>query len=77
MKSKYVAVMQFGALSIHIPHQNGSSATLCGLDGDDPGGTVDQTTVPVPKGARIDCAACYEIWLEARRYNASDFEVAP
>lgn len=77
MIQKYVAIMQYGELSVHMAHQNGNSMTLCGLDGDDPGGTVDQTTVPVPRGARIDCAACYGIWREAKRYRASDFEVTP
>lgn len=50
----------------------GDYATLCGLDGDDPG--ADQRTVPVPRGgrARIDCDHCCGIIKKAWTYTARD-----
>lgn len=72
-KGKYVAIVQQGELNIHMAHQNQNYATLCGMDGDDPDGAVDQRIVSISAGARIDCDDCRKIWEVAQRYKASDF----
>jgi len=72
---KYVAIKSFGEISIHAHDASGNYATLCGLDGDDQGGHVDQICVPVPKGRKIDCEQCKAIFLKAREYTKRDFEI--
>jgi len=70
--SKFAGVIVEGKLSIHAHDASGSYMTLCGLDGDDPG--TEQSVADVPRGRRIDCTACRNIWTVAKQYRATDFE---
>ena len=49
--SKYVAILAGGRIGIHAHSSNGNTATLCGMDGDDPHPAVDQKIVSVPANA--------------------------
>ena len=69
--TKYVSVLLDGKLTVHLPHTNGDYYTLCGLDGTD--GVVGQEVVDVPKGAKVDCKDCHNIWLLAKEFSAKDF----
>lgn len=57
-------------------HATGGSgvdyATLCGLDGDDPG--AGQYPAELPKQAKIDCVACRQIFERARQLRKTDFK---
>lgn len=66
-----VTVEVEGLTFTHIGESVGDFATLCGLDGDDPG--VLQRTVPTPNGAKVNCAHCWGIWNICRDWRASDF----
>jgi len=70
---KYVAVEIKGVISIHMPHDSGNYATLCGLDGDDPYPEVDQKVVPLPEDAKIDCLECFQLWNVSRKFGIDDF----
>lgn len=70
--SKFAGVIVEGELTIHANDASGSYFTLCGLDGDDPG--TEQSVADVPRGRKINCAACRNIWLVAKLYHATDFE---
>ena len=70
--TKYVAVLLDGELTIHLPHTDGNYYTLCGLDGMDE--SVGQEVADVPKGAKVDCKECHNIWLLAKGFSAKDFE---
>jgi len=72
--SRYVAVQIDGEVTIHIPHTYGNYATLCGLDGDDEYFSVNQKTVPTPKGKKVNCEACLSIWKTCQEYTKKDFE---
>jgi len=60
---------------VHMMHTNGNYATLCGLDGDDPDGSVDQETLPLPitHTVPIDCPDCKDIYCLCLEYNRTDF----
>jgi len=60
-----ITINNDGEILNHIPGIN-SYATICGLDGDDvaPDYGVNQTTIATPRGARINCPACVQIWIE-------------
>jgi hypothetical protein len=70
---RYVAISQSGHVDIHLPHPTGNYATLCGMDGDDPDPMVDQVAVAVPRGAKVTCRECREIWQLARSYSHLEF----
>jgi hypothetical protein len=70
-KRAYVAVKVDGVVSIHAPDVTGNYATLCGIDGDDPG--CGQFPAKVPKWAKIDCKTCQMIIRLARTYTEKDF----
>jgi len=72
--SKFIAVIVEGTLSIHARDTTGNYATLCGLDGDDPHPGAQQSMAKVPRGRKIDCTACRNIWQVAKQYRATDFE---
>lgn len=74
--SKYVAIVTEGVLEIHLPHWNGDSATLCGLDGDDPNSAVQQEWVDVPKGAKANCSLCWSIFRTCKDFTVRDFDAA-
>lgn len=72
--SKFVAVQMDGEVTIHIPGASSDYHTLCGIDAyDDSVG--HEGTVPVPRGAKIDCPQCFAIWLETRNIRKTDFNV--
>ncbi len=72
-KTKFVAIMLDGDLTIHALHANGSNyATLCMLDGDDP--EIGQEPAEVPENAKINCQQCIAIITTARKYSARDIE---
>lgn len=75
MSKILVAILHCGKVDIHLPHTTGNHATLCGMDGDDPSQNVQQTEVAVPRGARVTCQECYEIWVVARRYSRLNFDI--
>ena len=60
---------------VHMMHTNGNYATLCGLDGDDSSGWVDQETLslPITHKVRINCPDCKDIWLLCSEYDRTDF----
>jgi len=71
--SRFVAVEIDGGVEIHLPAgAAGAYLTLCGLDGDDL--DVGQQPADVPRGAKVNCDTCRDIWATARRFRASDFE---
>jgi hypothetical protein len=70
--SKYVAIENDdGEIEIHLPHPTGDYATLCGADGDDP--ELGMYPASVPNGAKVNCDACFHIWLTAKPFTAKDF----
>jgi len=75
MMSKYVAILHAGEITVHLPHQTGDYATLCGEDGDDDAPCVDLMEVDVPKGRKVDCRICLNIWKVAILYKISDFDL--
>lgn len=72
--SKYVAILAGGRIGIHAHSSNGNTATLCGMDGDDPHPAVDQKIVSVPANAKIDCEQCQSIILQSLKYSKHDFK---
>lgn len=47
--------------------------SLCGCDGDDArAGTFG--TVTAPRGRKITCPACFQMWSDWRRYRRADFD---
>lgn len=77
LKSKFVAIEHDGEIGIHaLPHgADGGYATLCGMDGDDPG--CGQRPAELPMGAKIDCGQCKSIIRMARKYSEKDFYEPP
>ncbi|TXH13767.1 MAG: hypothetical protein E6R03_10725 [Hyphomicrobiaceae bacterium] len=74
--SKYVAIEVLGKLEIHLPDVSGNYATLCGSDGDDPNDAVQQRMANVPKGAKVTCRACWNIFLVCSEFKVRDFDAA-
>lgn len=75
---KYVAVKMYDEISVHIPgNKTGNYYTLCGLDGADENPAVDQKTIDVPNGKKIDCDMCLAIWEMCQRYTKKDFAGTP
>ncbi len=70
MKEK-ITIDIAGQSQTHIAFTDHGYATLCGLDGDDSG--ISMQTVDTPKGAKVGCAQCKSIWEEARNWRDSDF----
>jgi len=69
--TQYVAVYLDGELTIHLPDTSGNYYTLCGLDGTD--SLVGQAIGDVPKGAKVDCKSCFNIWKISKMFRLSDF----
>ena len=72
--SRYVAIVTGGEMSIHFPHTTGNYATLCGVDGDDLHSSVDQKTVGVPAGRRVNCVDCVGIFDTIKSFREKDIE---
>lgn len=67
-----VAINDRGTVGIHAPGGlAGNYATLCGMDGNDP--HIGQSPAKLPRGARIDCKHCFQIFQTARAMRWSDF----
>ncbi len=80
-KPKVVALELDGELEFHLPATAGVPyATACGLDGgedltdDMETGPEGQRMGKVPRGQKINCPRCTELWQLARKYRASDFQ---
>lgn len=57
---------------IHIEGgQCGGYATACGLDGGFSG--EEMRSEPAPRGAKINCPACFQLWKEFRRVRLNQF----
>lgn len=56
---------------VHISCGVAGYRTLCGLDGGLAGD--EMSSVDAPKGAKISCQRCFEIWESAKDVTASDF----
>ena len=68
----YVAIKIGNEIDVHMaPNGVSDYDTACGIDGDDE--VLDQSVVPVPRGAKINCYACRSIWLAAQGYSSEDF----
>jgi hypothetical protein len=72
--SRYVAVKIYGKITVHLPHTTGNYYTLCGLDGNDEDRKVEQITVDVPIGWKVDCEDCIRIWSVCNKYSEKDFK---
>ncbi len=60
---RLVGVICEGVLEWHLPPGQGTYATLCNMDGNDPNPLVDQLPgPPAPKGQRCTCRDCFSIW---------------
>lgn len=49
-------------LQWHLPGCISDYATLCGLDGDDPGVGQSMETATPPRGQKCNCPHCRAIW---------------
>jgi hypothetical protein len=70
-RGKLVQITCEGTPQVHAAGSGGSYATLCGLDGADPG--VGQVDMRFVSNAQIDCPQCWDIWKTARQYKPGDF----
>lgn len=66
---RFVAVNVEGTTETHLPHPLGEYATLCGLDGDDPGSRQS----PAKPASKVTCDDCKAIFELCRKYQQSDF----
>ncbi len=73
--SKLVAITIDGETQIHAANTTGLNyASLCGLDGGRDGDTsAGQSPARLPKGAKIDCPLCVELWKAWRAFRPEDF----
>ncbi len=74
MSAKRIALEIDGLREIHAAaSNNGNYATLCGLDGDDPG-IGQQSGGTARPGEKINCHQCIGVWLAAKPYQTSSFD---
>ena len=73
---KFVAVKIDGEISVHMAHDTGNYYTLCGMDGNDDNPSVNQITVDVPEGAKINCGDCRSLFDACRLYRKNDFALS-
>ena len=72
--SKKTAVVVDGVREVHMIG-DGTYATLCGVDGDDP--NAGQFMSTVNDHEKINCAACVRLWTACRAFSRGDFLVPP
>lgn len=74
MTKGMVAIVVEGEIEIHaLGGGAGDYSTLCGVDANDE--ILDHTGyAEVPKGAKIRCKQCIQIWKEARAVPKSAFD---
>lgn len=75
-RDRLVTVVMDGEMLTHLPGAIFDYATLCGMDGNDDARDVNQSTIPTPLGARVNCDHCRLIWEECRNWRTSDFTKA-
>ena len=61
-------------IQIHFPHPSGVSATLCGMDGEDDHGSVNQTWIRNPKSPKVNCNMCISIFDAGSVYTENDIQ---
>jgi hypothetical protein len=64
-----------GKVLVHLPPHNSNYDTLCGMDGDDPDDSVGTELVSVPKGSKVTCKDCYEMYVATKSLSDSDFDM--
>lgn len=63
MAKQYVATQNTdGTITVHLP--GATDDTLCTSEGE---------AMPSPKGAKVDCPQCWEVWKAVDRYSLGDF----
>jgi hypothetical protein len=72
MNKNIIAVRRYEEVQIHFRDRTGNYATLCGLDGDDDDCTVDQETLELSKGAKVNCPECINTFYFVRSLSASN-----
>lgn len=74
IKKEMVTIEDDGEPATHIKYDiTGGYLTLCGFDGDD--AECGQKEVETPKGAKVDCWRCIEIWKRCQQWRKSDFSM--
>jgi hypothetical protein len=71
---RMVAITVEGLTQVHARGNlgnGGNYASLCGLDGDDPGS--EQAAGELPWNAKIDCPQCQDMWKAWGRFKPRDF----
>lgn len=68
MSRHIVGAMVDGEPEYHAPGVIGDYSTLCGLDINDPEIGHDGE-IKVPRGQKITCRECYEIWRDTVALN--------
>lgn len=67
---EFVGILSGDTLEVHAGSHDGTYATLCGLDGDDPHPDVRQSVVKLSKREReITCRSCQSIIETAKKYK--------
>jgi hypothetical protein len=66
-RGSFVAIEVDGVTEIHAESPDGTYATLCGVDGDDP--KIGQRAASLPFSPTITCKSCQRIISLARRYK--------
>lgn len=71
--SRFVALLVDGVVEIHAADAfGGTYATLCSLDGDDPGS--NQFAAQLPDKPKIDCKQCIAIIDVAKTYKERELQ---
>lgn len=71
---KLITIKSLEITIVHLPHYNQTYATLCGLDGDDPDPSVDQTMVDTSPAAKVNCYTCIDMYDICRQFNERDLD---
>ena len=66
-----------GQTSTHLPNAWGDYSTLCGEDGGIAGDAAEfGQASDAPRGSKVTCRACQEIWKVCRNYSKRYFAVS-
>lgn len=72
--NKYIAIKIDDIITVHAAGDPGGGYdSLCGIDSDDPG--IGHSEVDVPKGSKINCSICLNIFTAWEQFKKSDFEI--
>lgn len=69
---RVVYILSDGKADTHVAFESLGYATLCGMDGDDPG--IGQETLGYPAGAKVSCEHCKLLAQEGWQWELSDFK---